>query len=117
MLTSVSTLPRDPREAVTRKEFQELKHRTHTAERVIRATEDAVRFYTGERNHIISSGAKDLGRDGNGTLKDVGYFNILIYKNKEDLKLYRAEYWVLHQRMVEVKPFIQAKDWIRDWRR
>ncbi len=112
-----SVTPRDPREAITKKEFLELKHRTHTAQHVIRATEDAIRFYRGERNHIIATKATSLGRDAHGTLKDLAYFEALIYKNSEDLKLYRAEYGVLSQRMREIKPFIEAKDWLRDWRR
>lgn len=117
MQTSVSALPRDPREGISKKEFTELKHRTHTAAHVIRACEDAIRFYTGERNHILESGATSLGRDAMGNIKDATYYEALIYKNKEDLKLYRAEYGVLSQRMREIKPFIEAKDWLRDWRR
>lgn len=114
---TTSVICSDPRESISKKEFTELKHRTHTAGHVIRACEDAIRFYTGERNHIISSGALSLGRDAHGVIKDVAYFNTLIYKNKEDLKLYRAEYQVLSQRMREIKPFIEAKDWLRDWRK
>jgi hypothetical protein len=109
-----SSIVRDPRENVTKKEFGELKHRTFTMRDTIAAINNTLRFYRGELLFIKRYGAKALGSGPSGEPRDAAYYEALIKKNEADLKEYQPVFNGLMRELRELKPFVQAKDWYRD---
>jgi hypothetical protein len=113
MTTAITVV--DPREKVKVGEFNAIKNRCYKARDFVLAANHAAAFYIGERKNLIKNKGKCVGYD-RGVPMDVPYFDALIAKCRENAKLYQAEYDCFYTQMQQLKPFILAKDWLRDWK-
>lgn len=117
MSNQVEMQSKDPREKLTKKEFSEAFHAYNTERDLYIAAVNLERFYRCELRHLRETKRKDLGTSPAGKVIDEAYLTALAEEQVGLSKKYRATMNVMGQNVAQLKPFIHARQWMRDWRK